>query len=596
MSDHSQETQESARLKRRGRRLVWELSKPYRGRLAIAVALLLVQNFASLAGPFLLQLGIDDGIPDLMERDDPTFIIWLAVAFVVAAVVEYVTKRGFLAMSAQIGQSALADLRERIYRHVQRLDMAYFQRTNTGQIIARMTNDVNGMNTLLENGLDELVVAGLNVASIAVILFFLDWRLALITVACYPVLWWLVRWFNQASSKAYRQSRDRFALLIVHFVESVRGIRAVQAFRGERRSGDVFGELNEAHRVANSRTQEVTAVFIPAIALVGALVTTAVFIVGGWLYIDNAIELGVLTAFLLYLRRFFDPMEDLFGFYDTLQSATTSMEKIAVLLDRHPGVPEPTHPVPVSRDRAAGAIRFADVSFEYRSGHRVLGPTSLDIPGGQTVAIVGQTGAGKTTLVRLVARFADPTHGSVELDGVNLRKIADQDLRRLVTLVTQEVVLFRGTVAQNIAMFAPDADPDAIVAAAVAVGADAAIAGLPNGYDTDVGSRGSQLSAGQRQLVAFARAFYADPAVLILDEATASLDIPTEQEVQRGLRRLLHRRTTLIVAHRLSTVRTADRVLVVNHGVVVEDGSPAELADGDGPYAALHAQWVATTH
>ncbi|NUS72856.1 MAG: ABC transporter ATP-binding protein [Corynebacteriales bacterium] len=603
------------RLQAESRRLIGALLRPHKRGLWLVLGLLLLQNAAVLAGPWLIQLGIDNAIPDLAAGSS-TYLFTLSVVFFIVVVGEALATRSFLVRSAAIGQDALRELRQRIFIHVQKLDLGYLQKTSSGQVISRMTNDVKSISNLVQDGLDELVIAGLNVVSIAVIMAVLDWRLALLTALSYPALFFLARWFSGASSRAWRAARDRYALLVVHFVESVRGVRAVQAFRREERNAEIMTALNKRHRRANARTQEVSAIFVPGVQLIGALATFGVFVAGGWLFTNNAIELGTLTAFLLYLRRFFDPVEQVSAFYDTLKSATTALEKIAALLAVTPVVREPASPVALGavtgaqaststldelerEHRAvagAGALRFDDVTFGYRDGTTVLGPLNLNIPAGQTVAIVGPTGAGKTTLARLIARFADPTTGVVSLGGVNLREVADAELRRAVTLVTQESIMFAGTVADNIGFARPDASRQDIIEAAHAVGADDMLAALSDGYDTDVGARGARLSAGQRQLIAFARAYLADPAVLILDEATASLDIPTERRVQAGLGNLLAERTTLIIAHRLSTVQIADRVLVIHDGHIVEDGPPAELAQGDGPYAALHAGWLATTH
>jgi ABC-type multidrug transport system fused ATPase/permease subunit len=439
--------------------------------------------------------------------------------------------------------------------------------------------------------LDGLLVAVFNSTSIAVLLLILDVPLGLIALASLIPLWLLYRWFSPRAAVAFKRTRETVATMIVNIVESFNGIRAVQAFRREKRNDQIFAGLNDSYRDANRETFNLQAWFIPGTALVGNVATVVVLLVGGYRVSDGSLELGVLTSFLLYLRQFYDPMQDIGIFYNSLQSATAALEKIALVLAEPPSVPEPVAPNPLDHP-VRGAVSLDGVHFAYRADRPVLPALSLDIAAGQTVALVGATGAGKTTIAKLISRFYDPTSGAVRLDGVDLRDIADDDLRHAVVMITQDGFLFSGSVADNIGFGRLGATRDEIVAAAQAVGAHDFIAALPNGYDTDVRKRGGRLSAGQRQLVAFARAFLADPAVLILDEATSSLDVPTERAVQRALRTVLADRTALIIAHRLSTVEIADRVLVLDAGRVIEDGTPESLvAGGVGDFAALHQAW-----
>ncbi|WP_238010199.1 ABC transporter ATP-binding protein [Dactylosporangium sp. AC04546] len=572
------------------RRLLGSLLRPYKRRIAVLVALLLAQNFAGMAGPYLVKLGIDRGIPPLTGgRDDPRVLITVAVAFAGATAAEFLTRRWYLALSGRVGNAVLLDLRTRVYHHFQRLSIGFHERFTSGRVIARLTSDVDNISELADGALDDLVLAGLSVISVAGILLWLDPPLALVTLASFPFLLVLSRWFQRASARAYRRTRETIALVIIHFVESLGGIRAVQAFRRERRNDEIFGAVNDDYRRASLTAQRLAATYSPAIKVIGNVSIAIVLTYGGWRVLHGHAEVGVLAAFLLYLRRFYEPMQELAQFYNTLQSATAALEKLAAVLDEPLAVPEPATPAPLRHP--AGALTFDRVSFAYRSGTVVLPSLDLHVPAGQTVALVGATGAGKSTVAKLVARFYDPTSGEVRLDGVDLRSIAEDDLRRAVVMVTQENYLFSGTVASNIGFGRPDASRAEIEAAAAAIGADAFIRGLPDGYDTDVRKRGGRLSAGQRQLVAFARAFLADPAVLILDEATSSLDIPSERLVQEALRTILASRTALVIAHRLSTVEIADRVLVLSGGRVVEDGPPASLIRGGGHYAELHTQW-----
>jgi ATP-binding cassette subfamily B protein len=580
------------RMRQASRRLLGSLLRPHRKALSLAVVLLLVQNAAGMAGPYLVKLGIDRGIPPLTRAPtDATVLVIVAVAFALATFTEYLTKRGFLVLSGRIGQAVLLRLRQRVYEHFQRLSIGFHERYTSGRVVARLTSDVDSIAELTDGGIDDLVLAGLSVVSVAGILLWLDWPLALVTMTSFPFLLWLSRWFQRSSARAYRRTRETIALVIVHFVESLGGIRAVQAFRRERRNDEIFAAVSDDYRRANLTAMRLIATYSPGIKVIGNVSIAVVLTYGGYRALHGETEVGVLAAFLLYLRRFYEPMQELSQFYNSLQSATAALEKLSAVLEEPPAVPEPVTPVPLPARARHGELAFDGVGFGYRSDRVVLPELDLHVPAGQTVALVGATGAGKSTIAKLVARFYDPTSGVVRLDGVDLRDLAEDDLRRAVVMVTQENFLFSGTVEQNIGFGRPGASRDEIEAAAAAIGADVFIRALPEGYETDVRKRGGRLSAGQRQLVAFARAFLADPAVLILDEATSSLDIPSERLVQRALRTILADRTAIVIAHRLSTVEIADRVLVLEAGRVVEDGPPAALIAGGGRYAALHTQW-----
>jgi ABC-type multidrug transport system fused ATPase/permease subunit len=472
---------------------------------------------------------------------------------------------------------------------VQRLPLAFHERYTSGRTISRLTSDVEALEELLDEGLDELLSALFSVVTIGVVLVVLDPLLGGVALLGFPVLFLLARWFQKNSTAAYRRTRETIAALIVHFTETFGGIRAVQAFRREGRNDELHAALNEENRTAQERTFWLIAIFVPGVTLTGNLVIVAVLGIGSWRVLDGSLAIGTLVSFLLYLRRFFDPLQDVAMFYNSYQSAAAALEKLSGVLEEEPTVAEPADPVPLPAAR--GELVFAGVHFGY-TDREVLPELDLRIPAGETVALVGATGAGKSTMARLAARFYDPKAGRILLDGVPLHRIADADLRRAVVMVTQESFLFSGTVADNIAFGRPAASRDQIEDAARAIGAHEFISALPQGYDTDVRRRGGRLSAGQRQLVSFARAFLADPAVLILDEATSSLDVPSERLVQHALRTLLAERTAVIIAHRLSTVEIADRVLVMESGRIVEDGSPAELVAGTGRFAGLHRAWA----
>ena len=483
------------------------------------------------------------------------------------------------------------ELRRRVFRHFQRLDIAFHDRYTSGRVVSRSTNDVEAIQDMLETGFDSLITAVLTLFGTAILLVTLDVRLGLMCLAAFPVLVGLVWWFRTESSKTYRKVRESAALVIVQFVETMTGIKAVQAYRREPRNQEIFEDVADQYREINEKTFRLLAIFMPGVKLVGNITTGVVLLYGGWRVLQGDMTIGTLTAFLLYLRMFFEPMQEISQFFNTFQSASSALEKLAGVLAERPGIKDPANPVTLTSVR--GEVEFDDVMFSYVPDRIVLPGLTFTVPAGQTVALVGTTGAGKTTIAKLIARFYDPTSGSVTLDGVDLRDLAQTELRRHVVMVTQENFMFDGTVADNIRFGRPDATDAEVAHAAEAVGADRFIAALPDGYDTDVAKRGGRLSAGQRQLVAFARAFLADPAVLILDEATSSLDIPSERMVQRALETVLADRTALVIAHRLSTVQVADRVIVLEHGRIVEDGPPDQLIGRTGGrYAALHRAWV----
>lgn len=587
----STDKQSTIRLRRSSRALLRDLLRPHKGKLALAVVLLLLQNAAAMAGPYLVMLGIGAGIAPL-TRGDPSVLIRVGIAYAVAVVVEYLGRRGFLLVMGRIGQAVLLELRQRVYRHFQKLSISFHERYTSGRMVARLTSDMDSISELVDGGIDDLVMAALSVVSIAGILLFIDLPLALVALLSFPFLLVLSNWFRKASAKAYRRTRETVALVIVHFVESLGGIRAVQTFRREPRNQEIFDAVNDEYRAANLTAFRLIAIFGPTIKLIGNITIAVVLTYGGYRALRGEIGPEVLAAFLLYLRRFFDPMQELSQFYNSLQSATAALEKLSGVLQEQPGVPEPVRPVAPDSGSRRGEVVFDRVSFGYRRDRLILPSLDLHVPAGQTVALVGPTGAGKSTVAKLLARFYDPVTGAVRLDGVDLRDLSSEDLRRSVVMVTQENFLFSGTIAENIAFGRPSATRAEVEAAARAIGADTFIRSLPEGYDTDVRKRGGRLSAGQRQLVAFARGFLADPAVLILDEATSSLDIPSERLVQQAMRTILANRTAFVIAHRLSTVEIADRVLVIENGRIVEDDSPARLVASGGRYAALHQQWA----
>ncbi|HEU4755507.1 MAG TPA: ABC transporter ATP-binding protein [Agromyces sp.] len=585
---HEYTKAESRQIRTRSLRLLGSLMHPVRAQLWLTMAIIVVSTGAQVAGPAIIAYGIDRGLPALMQQD------WMPVglaglAYLLTGAVGAFLIAWYIRLAARVSQAVLIDLRTRVFLHTQKLSLEFHESYTSGRIISRQTSDLDAIRELLDEGINQLVRGVLYMVFTAIALVWIDWVSGLVLVGTLVPLALLTRWFQVRSQRLFRRSRVASASLIVQFVETMTGIRAVQAFRKERRNERVFGDLVEEYREVNARVLGLFAVYNPSLALIGNVAVAAVLLIGGFRVVDGALEVGVLLAAVLYTKRFFDPMEELAMFYNSYQSAASALEKISGVLEEQPSVPDPAEPVDLWV--ADGRVRFEGVEFAYTRDRVVLPRFDLDIPAGQTIALVGSTGAGKSTLAKLIARFYDPSDGVIELDGVDLRRLHPKDLRRAIVMVTQEAYLFSGSVADNIALGKPDATPDEIVAAAKAVGAHEFIESLPNGYDTDVNKRGGRVSAGQRQLISFARAFLADPAVLILDEATSSLDIPSERLVQEGLQSLLADRTAVIIAHRLSTVAIADRVLVMEHGRIVEDGAPVDLIGGTGRFAKLHAAW-----
>ncbi|MCT9818875.1 ABC transporter ATP-binding protein/permease [Microbacterium sp. W1N] len=579
---------ESREIRRRSLRLLGSLLSPLKRQVTLAAIVLVISTAAQVAGPALIAYGINTALPRVIDDADWMPSILVTVVYLAAGAVGAAMIGWYAVISARLTQAVMFDLRRRIFLHTQRLSLEFHESYTSGRIISRQTSDLESIRELLDGGLNQLVSGILYCTFTLVALVLLDWESGVILLAMAIPMYLLMRWFYRRSQVVYRESRVVSAKVIVKFVETMTGIRAVKAFRKEERNDDEFGELASQYRDNNMRAIRLFGTFEPALMVVSAVAVSLVLLWAGWRLIDGVIGLGTL-AVVLYVRNFFAPLQEVAFFLNSYQAATAALEKVSGVLEEQPTVPDPETPVDLWE--AKGHVEFRDVTFGYSDDRIILPGFSLDLPAGQTVALVGTTGAGKSTLAKLVSRFYDPSRGAVTLDGVDLRDMHPKDLRRAIVMVTQEAYLFSGTVADNIALGKPDATLEQIQAAARAVGADAFIRALPDGYATDVNKRGGRVSAGQRQLISFARAFLADPAVLILDEATASLDMPSERQVQEALQTLLADRTAIIIAHRLSTVAIADRVLVMEHGRIIEDDSPEALIAGTGKFAQLHSAW-----
>jgi ATP-binding cassette subfamily B protein len=574
----------------RNLRAVLELLRPYRRRVILMFAALLVATAAALAPPYLAGRAIDDGI----RKGDIGALDVIVVVFIVSALANWAATYAQTYLVNWVGERALQDLRLRIFRHLQRLSVGFYAKRKTGVLISRMTNDVEALDQLVTDGVVTLFSASLTLVGTVAILLVLDLRLALVTFAVFPLLAAGSIGFRIASAGAYRLTRETVAYVTAYLQETLSGVRVVRTFGQEPRHRRRFAELNDDNRAANMKTVYLNAAYFPSVELLSALATAAILLYGGNQVVHgNGVTIGVLASFVFYLQSFFEPIQQLSQLYTTYQAGMAALDKIFELLAVEPDMVERPDAIPLGR--VAGEIRFEDVSFRYDPDDpatEALRHVSLVVPPGQTVALVGATGAGKSTLAKLVARFHDPTEGRVLVDGHDLRDVRERSLRSQLGIVPQEGFLFTGTIGENIAFGRPDATDEQVREAAQAVRAHEFVERLPDGYDTQVGERGGHLSAGQRQLVAFARAAVADPRILILDEATSNVDVRTEARIEQGLRRLLAGRTAIVIAHRLSTIRGSGKIVVLDHGRIVEEGTHDELADAGGPYERLLRDWA----
>ena len=600
--------QERAETRERSMALLRQMLRPHRGALALSIISVLLVSGSSAIAPILIARVLDSSIEPLKQGDVSPLLTLLAF-FVAATAVTAIFSWVNVAYTVRVSLGVVVYLRKRVFRHAQSLSVSFHERYTSGKVISRLTSDIDTVRSFLDSGISQLAITLLSMVISAVAIFLLDWRIGLFMLVMGVPIYFLTRWFQKTAVPVFRMMRTESAHLTSRFVETFTGIRAVKAFGAEAQMRSEYAEASERYRLAVMDSIKIFGVYSPVLMLLGNVFIAGALVLGGYAVLGGTMQIGTLLALVIYANRVFEPVMQLSEFYNMFQSAMSALEKLSSFLAEEPEVAEPEHPYERAVESAAesaskssaaegasgkvqGALVELDSAvFGYTSDRHALKETTLRIEPGTTVALVGATGAGKSTIAKLVARFYDVSAGQMRIDGVDVRQLADAQLRREVLMLTQEVFLFSASILENIRMGNPQASDEQVKAAAKAVGADAFIERLRDGYESQLGRGGITLSAGQRQLVSFARVFLANPRVLILDEATASLDIPSERAVQAALRTVLAGRTALVIAHRLSTVLGADRVLVIHEGSVVEDGSPQHLIASGGRFAAMHASW-----
>ena len=592
--------QERAETRERSMALLRQMLRPHRGALALSIISVLLVSGSSAIAPILIARVLDSSIEPL-KQGDASVLLTLLVFFVAATAVTAIFSWVNVAYTVRVSLGVVVYLRKRVFRHAQSLSVSFHERYTSGKVISRLTSDIDTVRSFLDSGISQLAITLLSLVISAVAIFLLDWRIGLFMLVMGVPIYFLTRWFQKTAVPVFRTMRTESAHLTSRFVETFTGIRAVKAFGAEAQMRVEYAQASERYRLAVMDSIKIFGIYSPVLMLLGNVFIAGALVLGGYAVLGGTMQIGTLLALVIYANRVFEPVMQLSEFYNMFQSAMSALEKLSSFLAEEPEVAEPEHPhkravESATAEGASGKVQGALVEldsavFGYTSDRHALKETTLRIEPGTTVALVGATGAGKSTIAKLVARFYDVSSGQVRIDGVDVRQLADVQLRREVLMLTQEVFLFSASILENIRMGNPQATDEQVKAAAKAVGADAFIERLRDGYESQLGRGGITLSAGQRQLVSFARVFLANPRVLILDEATASLDIPSERAVQAALRTVLAGRTALVIAHRLSTVLGADRVLVIHEGSVVEDGSPQQLIASGGRFAAMYASW-----
>lgn len=592
--------QERAETRERSMALLRQMLRPHRGALALSIVSVLLVSGSSAIAPILIARVLDSSIEPL-KQGNVSPLLTLLVFFVAATAVTAIFSWVNVAYTVRVSLGVVVYLRKRVFRHAQSLSVSFHERYTSGKVISRLTSDIDTVRSFLDSGISQLAITLLSMVISAVAIFLLDWRIGLFMLVLGVPIYFLTRWFQKTAVPVFRTMRTESAHLTSRFVETFTGIRAVKAFGAEAQMRVEYAQASERYRLAVMDSIKIFGIYSPVLMLLGNVFIAGALVLGGYAVLGGTMQIGTLLALVIYANRVFEPVMQLSEFYNMFQSAMSALEKLSSFLAEEPEVAEPEHPheravESATAEGVTGKVQGALVEldsavFGYTSDRHALQETTLRIEPGTTVALVGATGAGKSTIAKLVARFYDVSSGQVRIDGVDVRQLADVQLRREVLMLTQEVFLFSASILENIRMGNPQATDEQVKAAAKAVGADAFIERLREGYDSRLGRGGITLSAGQRQLVSFARVFLANPRVLILDEATASLDIPSERAVQAALRTVLAGRTALVIAHRLSTVLGADRVLVIHEGSVVEDGSPQQLIASGGRFAAMYASW-----
>lgn len=594
--------QERAETRERSMALLRQMLRPHRGALALSVVSVLLVSGSSAIAPILIARVLDSSIEPL-KQGNVSPLLTLLVFFVAATAVTAIFSWVNVAYTVRVSLGVVVYLRKRVFRHAQSLSVSFHERYTSGKVISRLTSDIDTVRSFLDSGISQLAITLLSMVISAVAIFLLDWRIGLFMLVMGVPIYFLTRWFQKTAVPVFRTMRTESAHLTSRFVETFTGIRAVKAFGAEAQMRVEYAQASERYRLAVMDSIKIFGIYSPVLMLLGNVFIAGALVLGGYAVLGGTMQIGTLLALVIYANRVFEPVMQLSEFYNMFQSAMSALEKLSSFLAEEPEVAEPEHPHERAAESVTGTaegvtskvqgalVELESAVFGYTSDRHALKETTLRIEPGTTVALVGATGAGKSTIAKLVARFYDVSSGQVRIDGVDVRQLADVQLRREVLMLTQEVFLFSASILENIRMGNPQATDEQVKAAAKAVGADAFIERLRDGYESRLGRGGITLSAGQRQLVSFARVFLANPRVLILDEATASLDIPSERAVQAALRTVLAGRTALVIAHRLSTVLGADRVLVIHEGSVVEDGSPQQLVASGGRFAAMYASW-----